>query len=119
MKLRRLAPALAQIGLDRGAILRLGRRAARADAALGIVAERLRASLPAQRDAEHFSASIGLLAGEPAELFARVIAAEIARLAGGKPLRFDRLETLAEFASARGETWRNLARQSCRIGCVP
>lgn len=109
VRLRKLAPALAQIGLDRGALLRLGRRAARADAALDIVVERLRASLPAQRDAERFSAPIGTLAAEPDELFARVIAAEITRLAGGKPLRLDRLETLAmslQHAAKHGEIWR-------------
>ncbi len=106
--LRKLAPLLAREGLDQKALLRLGTRAARTAAALGVKVEQLRASLDATRQADLFTSPIGPLANEPAEIFARFIAAEIGRLAPEKTLRLDRLESLAasvQLALQKGEIW--------------
>lgn len=108
-RLRKLAPVLAAEGLDRDALLRLGRRAARADLALETAMQRLRAALPATRADGLFTAAIGVLADVPAEIFLRVIEAEIAALGTEKPLRLDRLETLAaavQSALQQGLAWR-------------
>lgn len=105
--LRKLAPLLAREGLDQKALLRLGTRAGRTTAALDAKVDQLRASLDATRQSDLFKASIGPLADEPDEIFMRFIASEIGRLAPDKPLRLERLETLA--ASAQ------LALRNCEI----
>ncbi len=108
-RLRKLAPILAEEGLDRAALLRLGRRAARADAALDACVQRLRAALHATRADGVFCAPIGVLKNEPAEILARLIEAEIHMLGTDRPLRLDRLETLTaslQSALQRGAAWR-------------
>jgi tRNA(Ile)-lysidine synthase len=118
-RLRRLAPLLAQEGLDRHALLRLGRRAARADLALTASVERLRAALPALRGNGSFQAPIAALTAEPPEILARLVEIEIQALRRDfamaepgpfdKPLRLERLETLADAlqgALTAGRSWR-------------
>jgi tRNA(Ile)-lysidine synthase len=86
---------LAGEGLDRLALLRLGRRAARAEAALAARAETLRACLDAAREPGRFAADISALASEPEEILLRILADELKLIAPGKELRLDRLEALA------------------------
>lgn len=108
-RLRKLAPILAEEGLDRAALLRLGRRAARADMALDACMQRLRAALPATRVEGRFCAAIGAFKSEPAEILGRLIEAEIHTLGTNKPLRLDRLESLTaslQSALQRGAAWR-------------
>lgn len=108
-RLRRLAPILAAEGLDRDALLRLGRRAARADLALDACAEKCRATLNATRVGGAFVGEIGGLAAEPAEILLRIVEAELRLLGVDKPLRLDRLETLTaslQVALQKGGAWR-------------
>ncbi|QXX74658.1 tRNA lysidine(34) synthetase TilS [Methylovirgula sp. HY1] len=93
-RLRKLAPILAAEGLDRDALLRLGRRAERADAALDACMRKLRSALPATRVGGTFCAPMRAFKDEPAEILARLIEAEIRFLGTDRPLRLDRLETL-------------------------
>jgi tRNA(Ile)-lysidine synthase len=94
-RIRRLGGLLADEGLGRAALLRLGRRAARADAALTAHACAVRAGLVARREPGGFRADISALADEPEEILLRFLADELKLMSGGKPLRLDRLEALA------------------------
>lgn len=94
-RMRRLSDLLAGEGLDRGALLRLGRRAARADAALAARASAVRAGLKARREEGGFLADISALAEEPEEILLRFLGDEINLISGGKPFRLERLEALA------------------------
>jgi tRNA(Ile)-lysidine synthase len=94
-RMRRLGGLLADEGLGRAALLRLGRRAARADAALAAHARAVRAGLAAQRGPGGFRADISALADEPDEILLRFLADELKLISGGKPLRLERLEALA------------------------
>jgi tRNA(Ile)-lysidine synthase len=94
-RIRRLGRLLADEGLGRDALLRLGRRAARADAALAARACAVRAGLAARREKDGFRADISALADEPEEILLRFLADELKLISGGKPLRLDRLEALA------------------------
>lgn len=107
-RLRRLLPLLAEEGLTRQTLLRLGRRAARAESTLAAFAEILRASLQgAHRDGQ-FRAPIGHLRDVPEEIMLRFVAHEIEAL-GGKNVRLERLESLLEGlrgALRAGSSWR-------------
>lgn len=94
-RIRRLGGLLADEGLGRAALLRLGRRAARADAALAAHARAVRAGLAARREPGGFRADISALAEEPEEILLRFLAHELKLISGGKALRLDRLEALA------------------------
>ena len=94
-RIRRLGSLLADEGLGRAALLRLGRRAARADAALAAHACAVRAGFVARREEGGFRADISALADEPEEILLRFLADELKLISGGKPLRLDRLEALA------------------------
>jgi tRNA(Ile)-lysidine synthase len=94
-RIRRLGGLLADEGLGRAALLRLGRRAARADAALAARARAVRAGLAARREPGGFRADISALAEEPEEILLRFLAHELKLISGGKALRLDRLEALA------------------------
>jgi tRNA(Ile)-lysidine synthase len=94
-RMRRLGGLLAGEGLGRAALLRLGRRAARADAALAARACAVRAGLAARLEKDGFRADISALADEPEEILLRFLADELKLISGGKPLRLDRLEALA------------------------
>lgn len=99
-RLRKLAPVLADLGLDRSALLRLAARAARADAALTDCADglRRRALLEAVPGQSLFDAAT--LREAPPELLQRLLALEIARLAPAAPLRLDRLERATDRLSS-------------------
>lgn len=94
-RMRALGRAFAEHGLDRAALLRLGRRAARAEAALTERTQALRADLPARREPGRFSADISSLADQPEEILLRILGFEIKALSdAARPLRLARLESL-------------------------
>lgn len=94
-RMRAMGGAFAGHGLDRAALLRLGRRAARAEAALTERAQALRADLPARREPGRFSADISSLADQPEEILLRILGCEIKALSdAARHLRLARLETL-------------------------
>lgn len=94
-RIRRLGCLLAEEGLDRASLLRLGRRAARVETALGAQARTAIEKLRVQREPGSISADISVLAGEPEEILLRFLADEL-KLIGGKSLRLERLESLTE-----------------------
>jgi tRNA(Ile)-lysidine synthase len=94
-RLRQLMPTLAQQGLDNWALLRLGARAARADAALAACAEAARAKALLDSDQRHARFDPAGFRELPLELLQRVLAMEIERLAPSAQLRLDRLERAA------------------------
>lgn len=91
-RLRKLLPALEELGLDTDALLRLGGRAARADAALYACASALHDRAVLQAGPQLASFRADRLREAPVELLQRVIAAEIARLAPDAQIRLERLE---------------------------
>ena len=106
-QLRALMGDLGQQGLDREALLRLARRAARmaalADHALG----RFRVSLGAPQPGR-FTVAFGQLRDAPEEVWLRLMGEEIARI-GQANVRLEQLETLAEAltaAASRHEPYR-------------
>ncbi len=101
-RMRALSGLLAKEGLSRESLLLLGRRAARAEAALAARAAAVAANLAAAREPGLYRADVSNLAREPEEIFLRVLAREIVPLAdplrdtlGDRPLRLERLEALA------------------------
>src|SRR5207245_10904978 len=76
-RIRRLGGLLAEQGFGRAALLRLGHRAARADAALAVRACAVRAGLGARREEGGFRANISALAEEPEEILLRFLAGEL------------------------------------------
>ena len=94
-RLRHLNGFFAEKGLDRKALIRLGRRAARADAALTQRTLAVTAALEARRELGVFRADISSLAGEPEEIILRFLADELKLINGGKPIRLDRLKSVA------------------------
>jgi tRNA(Ile)-lysidine synthase len=118
-RIRDVALLLKDHGLDRDALLRLGQRAARAEAALSFCTEKARAALPANREPDHFSADISALTSEPEEIILRILAQEIKDLNGSRTIRLERLERLARslhdalrarttFHASLGGTWLSL-----------
>ncbi len=102
--LRRLTEVLAAAGLGRDGLLRLGARAARAEAALADCA-RLRLDFPGAETGEGlYRANISALREAPPEFLVRLLSREIARLRpDGAPPRLDRAEALAaRLAAALG-----------------
>ncbi len=95
-RLRRLAPVLAEQGLDRPALTRLGRRARRASEALDFYASSV--GRTARIDSDDVSVRFHAvdLAQAPAEIILRVLALEIARLAPAARVRLERLERLGQ-----------------------
>lgn len=93
-RMRSLGGLLAKEGFGAAALLRLGRRAARADAALAARACAVRTGLAARRNSDGFRADISALAGEPEEILLRFLADEIKLINGCRPVRLDRLEAL-------------------------
>jgi tRNA(Ile)-lysidine synthase len=104
-RLRRLGALLDAEGLDRGSLLRLARRAARAEAALAETAAAIRSGLPAERSAAKVKMAGAALTAMPEELFLRILEAEILDLSTRPDiLRLDRLERAAtEIAAALRE----------------
>ena len=108
-RLRRLRPLLAAQGFADDALLRLGRRAARADAALERCADGAaeRALLARETHCARFDAQA--LRELPLEILLRLFAREISRLAPQSPPRLERLERVAQRLSealARSEKVR-------------
>jgi tRNA(Ile)-lysidine synthase len=101
-RLRRLRKLLDTEGLDGPALLRLGRRTARAEAALAEIATSTRAALPAERAPRKVKIAGAALVALTDEIFIRVLEAEILDLSPGRArLRLDRLErAAAEIAAA-------------------
>jgi tRNA(Ile)-lysidine synthase len=94
-RLRGLAQDFARVGLDREALLRLGRRVARAEKALAERAEHICSRLIAERKSDFFQADIQDLRQEPEEILLRVLDCEISRVKlDPHPLRLERLESL-------------------------
>lgn len=112
-RIRDLLARLEPEGLNRRILLELGRRAARAEAALAEQARRTCAALEADRTAGRFVARVGVLATEPHEIALRVLANEIKKINDGREIRLDRLERLgARFCAAL----RSGARLSASLG---
>jgi tRNA(Ile)-lysidine synthase len=94
-RLRKLGGVLAELGFDREALLRLGRRAERAEIALAEQALAVRAALAARREPGSFFADISSLAGQPEEILLRILAFEIKELGDrDQILRLERLEAM-------------------------
>ncbi len=92
--LKPLLTDLAAQGLGRDELLRLGRRAARADEALRAYVESLRTSLAPLVREDSFECPAGSLRSVPLEALLRILEVEIARIGDAAP-RLDRLESLA------------------------
>lgn len=95
-RLRKLQPLLAAQGLDESALLRLGQRAARADAALEFCADAARTRALAASDSAQTRFDASTLRDLPQEILQRLLATEMARLAPTAPLRLERLENAAQ-----------------------
>lgn len=93
-RLRSLATTLSAEGLDRAALLRLGRRAARAEAALRRCAAQIAESARLESDGATARFKAEALRGAPDELLARLIEAQTVRF--GPAPRLDRLERALE-----------------------
>ena len=96
--LKRVLALLEAEGLGRDELLRLGRRAARADEALRAWVEGLRASLAPHVEAARFECAAEPFRSLPLEALVRILEAEIARIGDAAP-RLDRLEGLAARAA--------------------
>ncbi|ARN81772.1 tRNA lysidine(34) synthetase TilS [Methylocystis bryophila] len=93
-RLRSLAATLAAEGLDRDALLRLGRRAARAEAALRHCAAEVEAGARIEGDAAPARFKAEALRGAPDELLMRLIERQVAHF--GLAPRLDRLERASQ-----------------------
>lgn len=100
-RMRALRGFFSAQGLDGKALLRLGRRAARAEAALAELTEIAHAKLIAKREPGVFAADFSSIADQPEEVLLRILAREIESL-GGSPriLRLARIEILASALQA-------------------
>ena len=94
-RLRAQADVAASLGLDRSTLLRLGRRMARAEAALEAEARRLEGRLAPRRAPGLWVASLAESAASP-ELLTRVLRAAVAEVGGRRVIRLERLEALAD-----------------------
>ena len=97
--LKRLLALLEPEGLGTDALLRLGRRAARAEDALRAGLADWRRRLAPAVSETRFECEAALLRTAPMEILLRLLEAEISRLGDGAP-RLDRLERLAAGVSA-------------------
>jgi tRNA(Ile)-lysidine synthase len=103
-RLRKLVPLLAEQGFDREALLRLGERAARAEAALASCAAAAYERTLAESAPALARFDAGALTELPLDILQRILGREIARLAPQAQLRLDRLERVADRLSrALGE----------------
>ena len=92
--LRRLATTLAAEGLDAAALCRLGRRAARAEAAMRWAQETGRPTQRSLSPDDEVTLPASDLAALPEELALRLVGAEMSRLSPQTVQRLDRLEAL-------------------------
>ncbi len=93
-RLRALGGRLAVEGLNRESLLRLGRRAARADAALSWATANLTRGLKIANEGDAPAIDINMFGQAPMEFLIRFLGARIQAIAGAWP-RYDRLEALA------------------------
>ena len=114
--LRRLAATLAGQGLDAGALRRLGRRAARAEAAMQWAQEQARAALPAVSAVDHARFPAKPLAALPEEIALRLVGGEISRLSSQAFQRLERLERLMD--GLRGAIARDEKFAATLGGCT-
>ena len=98
-QMRKLITELAEQGLDRDALLRLSRRAARMEEVAQMALASLRAGLPAGEEGR-FAMSYGQLAAAPQEMALRLLGDEIARIGGAQAVRLEQLEALCADLSA-------------------
>jgi tRNA(Ile)-lysidine synthase len=91
--LRQLLGELAQEGLDRDALLRLARRAARMEEVAERALADLTATLPAS-EVDRFALPFGQFAACPEEIWLRLLGQEIARIGGAQGVRLEQLEAL-------------------------
>ncbi len=106
--LKKVMADLAAEGLGRDELLRLGRRAARADEALRAYMEALRAKIAPLAGEDSFECPAGSLQSVPMEGLLRILEAEVARIGDAAP-RLDRLERLTAGVAAalsEGEGFR-------------
>jgi len=99
-RLRKLRPLLAEQGLDNQALLRLGQRAARADAALSHCVEAALGRAIVDADSERTRFDAAALRESPLEIIQRLLSREIGRLAPGSRLRLERIERAAQRLAA-------------------
>jgi tRNA(Ile)-lysidine synthase len=107
-QLRQLLPELEQEGLDRDALLRLGRRAARMDGLAAFALAQLRREFPPQLPGR-FALPVGQLLGVPEEMWLRLLDEEITRIGQGQGARLEQIEALCaalQAAAERGEAFR-------------
>jgi len=96
-RLRRLAGLLSREGLTAEGLLRLGRRARRAEAVLAARLETFAASLAVTREPGRASLPLAPLGAEPEEIVLRLIEREIKAITGAStPIRLERLEALTQ-----------------------
>lgn len=114
--LRRLAATLAEQGLDGDALRRLGRRAARAEAAMQWAQDQARAGLDATSTDGETTFPAEALARLPEEIGLRLIGAELARLSPQAFQRLERLETLT--AGLRDAILRDDPFAATLAGCT-
>jgi len=106
--LKKVIADLGAEGLGRDELLRLGRRAARADEALRAYVEALRAKIAPLVREDSFECPAGSLRPVPMEALLRILEAEVARIGDAAP-RLDRLERLTAGVAAalsEGEGFR-------------
>jgi len=113
VRLRKLAPVLAAQGLGREPLLRLGTRAARADAALTQCAAETMERALRRHEPSCIEFDAATLSEAPLEILQRVLANAILRIAPASALRLERLERasarLAAALTARGPVRVTLA----------
>lgn len=114
--LRALATTLAAQGLDAAALCRLGRRAARAEAAMRWAQEEMRGAQTLSREDDGATVAAESLAALPEELVLRLVGAEIARLSPQKVQRLERLEALV--AGLRTAIARDVPFSATLAGCI-
>lgn len=113
--LRRLAATLTEQGLGADALRRLGRRAARAEAALQWAQDRARAGLNASATDDETAFPAQAFGQLPEEIALRLIGVELARLSP-QAFRLERLETLA--AALRAALLRDEPFAATLAGCA-
>ncbi len=102
--------ALAGEGLAAPRLARLAARAARADDALALLAERALAEAGLHRTACVAQADWRRIAGQPAEIRLRALGALLGSVPGSPPLRLERLEALLDAIDAAAAQGLRLRR---------
>lgn len=108
VRLRRLGARLEQEGLDADALIRLARRAGRANAALAGLTDHAEAKLGLRFEKSYCRLDAKKLAAEPEEIVLRLLDRLIRRIGGERRLRFERLESLGARlidATTRGQAF--------------